>query len=167
MTKLDLGSVAFKVLAMVALIHGLNSSASLLRFLMVEYANEPVFVIAAALLPVILPALVGLLLWLFGDDIARNLWGAEKDIIRGSVSLEGVQAVSFSVVGLVILASAIPELANIALYYAFASGSVGADPASLSTRDSQIFIFAIKFAIGLWLFLGSSGLVAILRRLKQ
>ena len=104
-----------------------------------------------------------LLLWLFSNRIgAHMVMDLETSSEDSPIRMNDIQPVAFSIVGLLVLAQAIPRFVNMLARVLFVH----------STQKFDHFMsdgagFTVQIAIGLWLFFGSRGLVGLLNTMRK
>ena len=81
---------------------------------------------------------------------------------KPDASLADIQTVAFTVVGLFLLATALPEMVNVIVIF-FTLWVVGSKP----TLIHNIIALFLKVGLGLWLLLGSRGFVNFIRSMQR
>ena len=138
MKAIDVGRLCCRVLAIVALITGLETLQMVRAF--------PGQVLYGLLSSVLLLAAAAVL-WFGADSIAPHMAGA-KDVERVGISSSQVGRMVFVSLGLLVLADSGPDLAQ-SLARFLESGGPSASSLPLLIREVS------KTAIGLWLLLGA------------
>jgi len=110
-------------------------------------------------------ALFGILLWIASPKIANIIFKSkvneEKSDYPGSdYSLADIQTISFSVVGLVVLAIALPELIKTTVMYYTISTSPSENKLPLI---GSLIVLLTQSIFGFWLLLKPRGLMNIVR----
>ena len=107
----------------------------------------------------VLLAAIGLLLY-FAPAIARAIIPAKtSDEAAVNVSAERLETLFFSVVGLWLVVSAMPEIVQYTIYMLVMD-------AVSSKTEIGLFGQVVKMLTGLWLLIGSKGVVNTLRKLR-
>jgi uncharacterized protein YqhQ len=117
--------------------------------------------IVVAIAALIFLAIVGLL-WFFPVFVANKLLSNVESENRLTLPFEQVQAVGFCLLGLWIIATAIPSTVfwTVMSYHAAKPGAV----LSLDTREfASMTAVGVQLIIGTWLLFGAKGLRGILR----
>jgi hypothetical protein len=82
---------------------------------------------------------------------------------KSHASLTNIQMTAFSVVGIFILATGFPDLVNVVVVMLTASSIRGGTLPMIH----NIVVLVLKIALGLWLLLGSHGLVKFIRSTQR
>lgn len=115
-----------------------------------------------------LMSVCGILLWVFSDAIASKI--VSDDTINDDISLNysKIQKVAFSVVGIIILINAVPSITrNIWDIIRLSNTSPDIDKADMLKPTVDIVENAIKAIMGIWLLLGSKGIVNLIRKARK
>lgn len=165
MQKEEIVGLAVRLFAIFLGFHTVRYVLSLIPYLSSSSANH--IGVAFLISLVVISSLVITLLWLFPLTIAAKLIPSFEPKDRPEpLCVEGVQVVAFSVMGLWVLTTAIPD----AFYWivlAYRVKHADLESASLSTEQvAYIFSTAVELIIGLWLLFGSQGLVGVIRRIR-
>ncbi len=129
-----------------------------------EYAIGIPFLVAV----VVIPILIVVLLWAFPLTIASKLIPGVKTEEQPK-AMSGLEAeiIAFSVLGLWVLATAVPDVFHWATFvYLTISSGVGRSGIS-PEQIGNIISTGVELAIGFWLLLGSKGVVGIVRRMRD
>lgn len=115
-----------------------------------------------SLLPLFLTLILGVYTWRKAGTLATRIIG---DIRPGTTktewNYENVQCLAFSVVGLLVLAHAIPDIFRSLFFLAKSDGPAGVG------NKAQLISLIIEIFIGLGCFLGSRWLVGITKMLRN
>ncbi|MDR3601136.1 MAG: hypothetical protein P4L49_11755 [Desulfosporosinus sp.] len=114
------------------------------------------------------PVVVGILLWIFSAKLAGFMVKTPEDqdaeMMSATFDLESVQILAFTIIGVLLIVNAVPSLIPALTVYAVLPvhnvGQVGLE--SLS----RLVDSAIRIILGLWLVLGSKGLVNLMKKIK-
>lgn len=129
------------------------------------FKNSDIFTAAMSFLLLIAPLVVGILLMgfstLWGGKLVPPNTGEEK---ISAISFEQVQALGFTVAGILIFAGALPQLSNSFWFLLTLSSS----PTHGNTYQigSLVGTF-LKAALGLWLFFGAHGFANFWRSMRS
>jgi hypothetical protein len=158
MTKREIAILSFKVLSIYAFISVIDK----LPYILESLSRSGV--IRENLLMIIIPptilALCGIILWKGSPYLASILCKSTIIQEEPSASLKDIQAAAFSVVGLYILANALPECVNVMVVYNTSYG----DKVFLS---QLISILLLKSCLGLLLLFGSRGIVNFVHSMRR
>ncbi len=159
MTKREIAILSFKVLSLYTVIRVIDQ----LQYVFYLFANEPVLEnLLTKIIPPLLLILCAALLWFLAPFLASSVFKSVAVENESVASLVDIQTVAFTVVGLFLLASALPELVN-ALIISFTLWVVGSKQALIHT----IILLFLKVGLGLWLLFRSRGLVNFLRSVQR
>ena len=159
-----------KVLAIYVLIKAINYT-SIICVLPVSFSHagtwEMLSNVLSFLVPFVLLAVLGAFLWVRAEYMSRRMVGAHSEDVK-AVGAEDVQAITFSAVGVLALSDALPKLAQqlysvIAMHQAQMQSVEGMYIPTMSGIVGSV----VKLIIGLWLLLGSRGIVHLLRSLRK
>lgn len=164
MKKIEIATLSFKVLSIYAIIQAISRLPDIFYYLF-KNDNEELMILNLAIVsvPLLLLVISSVLLWFTAPLLATSIFKSIVSEDRSEVSLVNIQIIAFSIVGLYILASSFPELVNIAIVIITAASIEGG-------RGSMIHIvvvFILKIMLGLWLLLGSHGIVKFLSSLRR
>ena len=165
MKNREIAILSFKVLSIYAFIAAIDKSHYFLYYLV--YGNQldipDKFNIVLTSIPPLLLALCGAILWFAAPLLATSIFKPTVPEDGSQASLANIQMVAFSVVGLFILATGLPDLVNVvAVMLTSASIQGGA-----RSMIHNIVVLVLKIALGLWLLLGSHGLVRFIRSTQR
>ena len=159
MTKREMASLSFKVLSIYTFIRVIDQ----LQYVFYYFQNEPVLEnLLTKILPPLLLLFCGGLLWYLAPFLASSVFKSSTPENEPSASLADIQTVAFTVVGLFLLASALPEMVNV-IVISFTLWVIGSKPALIH----NIIVLFLKVGLGLWLLLGSRGFVKFIRSTQR
>lgn len=169
MTSRTIALLAFKVLALLAVLVAIGPGAKVLPTMVVNWPYDSeggslLLLVTSLLAPIVLPLVLGGALWFGADALAQKLF-TEPDTATPP-SFEALQDLAFSVVGLFIVAVAIPELTKLAYYYWQLSAPGGVQMGSDIERRGALIETIVQLVIGLWLLFGASGITNLLRKAR-
>jgi hypothetical protein len=165
-TKEQVVGLAVRLFAIFLALYTLRQTGSLVVFARMsppDYASlATVGVVTLILL------LVAILLWVFPLTVAGNLIpNIKPERQTGKLDGGSIEVVAFTVMGLWVLASAIPDTFYWAVFaYRIKAMGVGS-PGLTPDHIGYMVATAVELAIGLWLLFGSKGLIGIIRRARQ
>jgi len=160
MTKREIAILSFKILSIYAFIKVIDNVYYTLGSITSteDHGANLVLIIA----PQLLLVLCGILLWYIAPRLATSVFKSSSIENEPNASLSDIQTVAFSVVGIFLLAISIPELVSIIVVYntMWVAGSK-------EILIKGIIVLSIKIILGLWLLLGSRGLVKFIRSTRR
>lgn len=174
MTIKELARLSCKVLAVYTLVLAIQSLNHFAILPVSVGDNFPAGVAAlmvmAAFMPSILLLALAAILWFRADRLAGHMApGENTSWEKPAVTGEDVQVIAFSVVGVMVLAGAVPELfqlvSNLALQRSTQFQPFN-ETVSVYTV-SRATGLAVRLAIGIWLLLGARGLAGLLKTLRE
>jgi hypothetical protein len=164
MTNNDIAKLSFKLLAVYFVMQIFYQSYSILTYYF--YSNEIPehekvnFIIAV--FPSVLFFLFGIILWFIAPYLANAVFKPKPDDTNSQVSVEDYHSVAFSVAGLYLLTMSLSAIVEFIVHNLQMVKTTGESPLT-----SLIIIAVFKIVIGLWLILGSKGIVNAIRRLRR
>jgi hypothetical protein len=165
MTKREIAILSFKVLSLYAFIRVIDNLPYTLYSMYGNGAKNPIIPnILITAIPPLLLVLCSALLWYMAPFLASSVYRSATFENEPNGSLPDIQAVAFTVVGLFLLASALPEIVSlIVIYYTMWAADIGGKHALIRS----IIVLLLKIGLGLWLLLGSHGLVKFIRSMQR
>jgi hypothetical protein len=160
MTKIEIAALSFKVLSIYAFIIVIDNIYFTLGS--ITRAEDHGANLALIVTPQLLLVLSGIILWFIAPRLASSVFKTPSIENAPNASLSEIQTVAFSVVGIFLLAISIPELVSIIVVYntMWVAGSK-------EILIKGMIVLSIKIILGLWLLLGSSGLVKFIRSTRR
>lgn len=116
-----------------------------------------------------LSILVSILLWIFADKISTLIAGkSEEPIVEMKHDYKKLQYIAFATVGLITVVSVIPQLATSIYQFRFYTSQHLLIPGDKNyiTMQMKIVENVLRFVLGLWLTMGSKGLVNAINKLR-
>lgn len=171
MTNKDIARLSCKLLSIYTLISAIKSLNYFVVLPFQEYGTGMfnIMIVLTAIPSTFLFA-SGIILWVYADKLVKHLV-PDKELAAGDPrrGLEDIQGVAFSVVGILILSDAAPKLMQVLLSIVLLLKLQYAIPnewlnVTTITRSTGL---VIQLIIGFWLFLGSRGIVGLLRKLRE
>jgi len=173
-TKQEIAALACRLMGVYALLLGLGGLAGpayLLGLLFGETASRPVqrvhlfWQACLLLLPVVLHVGARGFLWVLADKLAgRMVAPAPAPPPKSRVGARQLQAIAFSVVGLFLLARAIPDIAHAVTAFAFTS-SEHRDRIQMVSKPQAVGL-GVQVVPGLGLLFGGRGLAGIVQTVR-
>lgn len=162
MTKREVGALAFTVMGVYALILAVND-VSFIFGSVINAVGSPigistVLIIVALTGPMLLRIAIGIILILYRDAFSGKLFPGGPDMIAVHASTKDVQAVAFSVVGILLIVQALPDIGAIAMNISYRAREV--EP-STSVRHGMWIkgaMMVVKLVLGISLFFGGRSL---------
>jgi len=161
MTRADVSILAFKILSITTFLYGLSFLPHFLKAIFSASGGYSNFLVFANVLSFIVPILFGFALWFFASKLTQRIF-PESQLISNNISATEFQSVAFSVVGLTLLVFSIEDFVWAVAYISDFGPNT---PTSQKIAGSTIF--TLKLAIGIWLLLGSTGIVGFIRKLRD
>lgn len=112
----------------------------------------------------------GILLWIFTDRICNFIVVRKEDMKdeQNRLTIESIQSIAFSIVGLIIFVKAIPQAVRIIPQVKFSMGEYALGNEQLRVKMTfQVIEKILELIIGFSLFVGGKGLVGILKKLRN
>lgn len=171
MTKREIATLSFKVLSIYAIIQAINQSYNVLYYLIYKNQLDDTSRINLVLnsVPIILLTLCCIILWCAAPFLATSIFKAttsENSSQASGVqaSLVSIQVIAFSVVGLFILATSLPNLVDIIVVILLTSKSIQGGTVPII---HDIIVLSLKVVLGFWLLFGSHGIVNFIRSVQR
>jgi len=101
----------------------------------------------------LLKLLIAVYLWYFAEKLSIRIMGNIKNESIKEINYRKLQLIAFSVVGIVLLATSIPEIAQYIVEYLSMSGRV------ITNILPKLIAKTIELIIGIWLLLGLPGVL--------
>lgn len=158
MTKREIAILSFKILSIYTFISVIDKLPYILDS--ISRSGDIRENLLMITIPPFILALCGVILWKASPYLASFLCKSTIIQEEPSASLKDIQAAAFSVVGLYMLASSLPECVNVIVVYNTTYG----DKVFLS---QLISVLLLKSCFGLLLLLGSRGIVNFLRSMRR
>jgi len=158
MNKREIAILSFKALSFYALIEAMGKSSDVIYHILKGMPDET-FVgnLLLISIPPVLLILCSILLWYFAPLLATNIFKSPMQDDKTVISSVDIPIVAFSVVGLCLLATALPNAADLILVLYSFIGTPIAEIKSIVIYN--IFVFLLKVILGLWLLFDSRRIV--------
>lgn len=161
MTKHEVAILSFKVLCIYAVIQAIDKFYSFLYYVFnepnLDYGSKLNILIASV--PSLLMALISVLLWFGSPLLARTIFKRSTSETEPPSSLADIQRIAFSVVGLFLLSTSLPDLVEIIIV--IISNSIV--QSGLNSIVHSIVALLVKVSLGFWLLFGAGGIVNFVR----
>ncbi len=113
-------------------------------------------------IPVIITLTISILLWIYAEKIAERLLKKTKTTVKISVSLNGLQAVAFSAIGIIIVFTTLPQWIDQIIKI---SHHLYLNDRTALLIQSNIILYSMKLLLGIILTLGAKWIVQILKKI--
>ena len=118
--------------------------------------------------PVILLLLFSIWIWRKADWLAgKMLPGAEVSTGESVLTASDLQVVAFSVVGLIAIVQALPQISSLVMEYKFRTEVSEGGQFPGGGFDRQVVFGSVKLLVGLGLLFGARGLAGILHSVRS
>ncbi len=159
MTKREIAILSFKVLSIYTFIRVIDQ----LQYVFYYFQTEPFLQnLLIKTLPPLLLLICGGLLWYLASYLASSVFKSSLSENEPNASLADIQRIAFMVVGLFLIASALPELVNIVIT-SLTLWVIGGKPVLIKL----IIVFFLKVGLGFWLLLGSHGIIKLIHLMQR
>jgi hypothetical protein len=174
MQKNDFAIIAVRLLALYIIVMAVNSLPSYLSMIGSNITMDPTS--RAFLLSSIIGTashfIVGLGLWFYSTSLANLITKNLSEALQTAedFTLDRIQVVAVSLIGLLVLSSAIPALFEVIVSYQFPEtnpryvrsiSAMGKMKPEIPVVD--FVMVAVKLVLGFWFLLGSNGIVGAVR----
>lgn len=162
-----IAEMACKILAIYIFIQGLIQLTYFPMSLITDIGGQ-VNLIVVSFIPFMILFAVSILLWIYAKVLAEYIAPSEDISVRETPNHDynELQAIAFSVVGLVIIAGAIPRLIQLIPNLAFYSENALWDPRFKLRTIIEAIVPIAQLTIGFFLLFSSKGLVELLNRIR-
>jgi hypothetical protein len=116
-------------------------------------------VIASSLLLVVGAFIIWYLSPIFADSIFKHKVADDEY----KFSSNDIHVIIFSAIGMFIIVEALPGIVRIILFYYQIESLSMVDKALIADRNSSLISLILQFILGLWLLLGSHGIINLVR----
>ncbi len=165
MSKKEVTNLACKLLAIYTIIFGLTGGLSNLAFAIGQGSASLREVVITSLGPFVM-FVVGMGLWFLSGKLSDYI-GNEKQSGKFETSnkktVEEIQTIAFSVLGLFFIGAALPKAVTPIML--FLAPNMG--PGLNWQAFGQLLQVVVQLAFGLWLLLGAQGLVNFLKKVRR
>jgi len=164
MTKEQIVALAVKLFAVFLLIYGLGSIGSIIPISYLDTIPASAWM-TVAVLAIFFMGIV-LLLWFFPLLVTRKLMPSDE-IKQGEsiASIKDIDVIAFSVLGLWVLTSAVPDMVYwILMWMTILSKTTG--DAMLTEQVISTIVTVLELIMGVWLLMGARGLRGVIRKMR-
>lgn len=169
--------ITLKVLSIFIFIQALIHLSSVANYfiipLFVDNFNlkQQLITLTVTLGPFAVLMIFGILLWIYSENFSKYIIPKEyeEDTAKEKYKSQDIQAIAFSVVGMIVLVDAIPEIFAVATNL-IRLNEIGTDYATDTFRMETIFSTAsklVKLLLGFVLIFGSKGLSGMLKKIRS
>lgn len=117
--------------------------------------------------PTILLLFFSIWLWRNADWLAgKMLPGPEVSTEGSALNASDLQIVAFSVVGLILIVQALPQISSMVMEYKYRTEMAGRGQFPAGGIDRQLVFGGVKLLLGIGLLFGARGLAGILRTIR-
>jgi hypothetical protein len=156
----DIAIVAFKIAAVFIVVFALRSVPAVLAKLI----SSPItfdFALLANLFMFVAPTAIAVALWVAAESLARRLFPPDAKSPLLALGPAELQAVAFSVVGVILLALSLRDIVWALAFFVESGPNMPWSNIVAGTTAATLTVL-----IGVWLLLGSRGIVGAIRRLR-
>ncbi len=166
-TKRDIGVILFRVLSIYSFLKATESLSD--KFIYFFNPQNYTFMIFIQIIgPAVLLLVWGVIIWYLSPTIASLLSKASDEDKEFGFSLNDVHDMAFSAIGLFILVNTIPDTVNgIGFYYGLISQTRLDRHLAYVSGVAYLGSLVIKLVLGIWLLIGSHGIVKIIRSTRR
>ena len=151
MSNRELAGLACKIVGIYIMILGINISSNVF----ILYLSSPML---QSYFPNVIYALfyvvIGIVLWIFSDRLSSIMVREEKKVSGSEITIDSIQKVAFSVLGLYFIGISLPRLVVV---FAQMSSLLGGYESVLVLLLNSLSVVT-QFVIGLLIFFGSKGI---------
>ena len=164
MTKEQVLGLAVKLFAIFLMVYGLRTITIVIQVADSASGFSGVWWIAGGYLLIF--SCIALLLWFFPVTVSRKLLPKDdRKPGESDISLKDIDIVAYSILGVWLLATTIPEV----IYWILVLSTMehkGLLPFMSHSRIASVIATVIQFGIGVWLLIGAKGLRGLIRKLR-
>lgn len=166
MNKREIAVLSFKVLSLYSFIEAISKLSDVIYHVTGGIHDETFIInILLKLIPLILLILFGVLLWFIAPLLTTNIFKFTLQEDKAEISSVDIPIIAFSVVGLCLLATALPNIVEFILVYH--SNLVTPITESNIILIQNFIVFLLKSALGLWLLFDSRRIVNYIYRARR
>lgn len=166
-TKRDISIVLIRVLSIYSFVKAIEFLSGKFTYFF-NRENYTFVILVQLIVPSALLLICGAIIWYLSPMIGTRVLKVVGQDDTYGFSAKDLHDIAFSVIGLFIIVSTIPEFVQaIGFYYTIAFLSVGEKTLAYATQTSYLISLIIKFLLGLWLLLGSHRIVNIVRSMRR
>lgn len=160
--------LSFKLLGVYACIRAVELFPKVVQYFYEQSTEGNMWIALQVFLAPVLLIVIGIILWIAAPNISRAIFkSSDLDESQKEASSVDFEVIAFSVFGLVVIVDSVTMfIRSIVGIFMFKAYSVS-DRESLGVRNVYLVFTALKIAIGMWLLLGSRGIVRFVRTLRS
>ncbi|MCK5706535.1 MAG: hypothetical protein KAI43_02690 [Candidatus Aureabacteria bacterium] len=173
MNKDEIVTLSLKITGIYGIIQLITKSNFLIGSLFTVIRTNTIegllYAIFFALIPLVLFIYLIYVLLFKTPSLSKKILASESNEKSNPINSKEIQVLAFSIIGVWVLASTIPSFIQTLAYYSFSkenSELAKTVNITLSTR-THFFGLSLKLIIGLYLFIGSKGLVNLWHKLQS
>jgi hypothetical protein len=174
MLKKDFAVIAVRLLALYIVVMIVNSLPAYIGLIGTDFRIDPTgkAVLLSGIVSMTLDFIMAFGLWFYSSSIANLISKGLSEAPQPSeeFTLDRIQVVAVSLVGLLVLSSAIPALFEVIFSYLFPESNprytlsiIGFDKKKPEIPVVDFVKVAVKLGLGFWFMLGANGIVTIVR----
>ena len=161
MSKHEIASLSLKIMGLLTILQSFFVVSSRILFITSDKVEVNIF----GLLMFIIPSLFGVALLLYSDRFASMLVAKESQISEAQpVTAYDFQTIAFSIVGLVLIVSALLQLMDIVLRFVFVNQSISVMLSINPQMYIDLCVHLFELFIGCLLLLSSHSITKMLQR---
>ena len=168
MTKREIASMILKLAGLLAVIKYIGFVPMMVDAIVTLFASKgdfgnaltsSMYMFGSLFYPVCCVFLI-----IYSDKFAAKLFPEDKMVqISTSMAKDEIMSIAFTCIGLIVIASAIPEFINLATTYTITDG---AGRQWQRGNIPRLVAAIVKLAIGCWCFLGAKGIVDLRHKIR-
>jgi len=166
MTKHEIGVLACRVLSIYTIISAVKTIYYIVFLVQPIEGVSTTWRIFASVVPFVLFATLGILLWVLADHIVVHMLAGTKASDSKVASLD-IQSIAFSTVGLLVLADVIPRISQLIVRLSVKVHNAPLQELLSARTKVQAAGMVAQLAVGLGLFFGARGLIGILKAVRE
>jgi hypothetical protein len=164
MTKEQVLGLAVRLFAIFLFVYGLRSLTGVIQLAETASGYSGIWWVAVSYLVIFV--CIALMLWFFPVTVARKILPKDdRKTGETEISLKDIDVVAYSILGVWLLATTIPDV----IYWLLVLATLehkGLIPYMTHSRLASVIATIIQFGIGIWLMLGAKGLRGLIRKLR-
>ena len=173
MSRHEISSFALNILGIICIIFAISSLENLFAYVIYTVNDaggssvDFVILLFSATVPFTILLIAGIILLKNSDIWGKKFWRDEQPITTQSgISKDEVQIIGFSLIGLLLLAFAVPKLFKIIIALFESLSGTGHSPYSSYVIKDIVFVL-VQISIGIYLFISSVGLNKFWKQIQK
>lgn len=177
MTKREIASLVIKLMGVFILLKTISYVPMVISMMFSGMRSESLLIAGVmVILSIVMIAISlawSLLIIFFSDKFAARIIkeNATIEALSTTINRDDVMMIAISCIGLYFITAAMPVVIRGLLYNAafmrIRSGSPFVGPSGLLNLLRELIVPAVQIAIGLWLFIGSKGIVKFWKKIRS